>query len=410
MHTGIKIKNKSMKKAVIAVFAFAFLLGAMGVMAQEKRGNKFDKPSKAKNVQISQKKVLSESARKSLDEIEKDLKGKPAKPSPIPDPSIGGATGTLGAPIPDGGQKYAILVGLANYPGTVNDLCVDAAKTGENYPTEGLPYYCKDEDALNMKKALVEEYGYSDDENHIFIFSDAEATYDAIKTKIDELTLGTSDNPPVLTANDELVFFFSGHGSTGIYLDDLGGDNGDEALDEALVIYDQDYDEAAFLDETTGYADTYNLGNSSFIWDDQIKAWFENSPTDRILFAFDTCRAGGMNDLQFDGRVLAMSSTELQSSYTYYLGGTQTEFDASPVFQESEGLFAHYFVKRAMIDELGDGSNPLSKKDPKKYDGNVAAEEAFGYAYPIVKLATSNMQIPVLNDKFYNDLLLGYQN
>jgi hypothetical protein len=116
-----------------------------------------------------------------------------------------------------------------------------------------------------------------------------------------------------------------------------------------------------------------------------------------------------MNDLQLDGRVLAMSSTELQSSYTYYLGGTQTEFDASPVYQESEGLFAHYFVKRAMIDELGDGSNPLSKKDSKKYDGNVAVEEAFSYAYPIVKLATRNMQVPVLNDKFLNDLLLGYQ-
>jgi len=70
-------------------------------------------------------------------------------------------------------------------------------------------------------------------------------------------------------------------------------------------------------------------------------------------------------------------------------------------------LFAHYFVKRAMIDGLGDGFNPLNKRsvNPPKYDGKVAIEEAFNYAYPIVKVK----QTSVLNDKFFNDLLLGYQ-
>ncbi|MFA7209057.1 MAG: caspase family protein [Parcubacteria group bacterium] len=382
-----------MKKTLLVAFALAFLLGVMGVAAQEKLDGKFDKPSKAKNVRISKKQVLSESDRKKLDSIESELKGKPAKVSAVVDPSVGGVTGVLGDAIPTGGQKYAILVGLANYPGTVNDLCVTAAKTEEDSPTaeDGLAYYCKDEDALNMKKALIREYGYEDDGEHIFIFSDADAKYDAIKSKIDELV------QTKLTADDELVFFFSGHSSTGIYMDDLGNDNGDEALDEGIVIYDQAYDETD--------AATYVVGDEAFIWDDQIKAWFENSPTDRIFFAFDTCRAGGMNELQSDGRVLAMSSTEDQSSYTYYLGGTQTDVD---VFQESEGLFAHYFVRRAMIDGLGDGSNPLSKKDPEKYDENVAMEEAFSYAYPIVKTATGNRQNPVLNDKFLNDLLLGY--
>lgn len=404
-----------MKKTVVAIFAFAFLLGAMGVMAQEKKESKFDKPSKAKNVQISEKKVLSESERKSLDSLERELKGKPAKPSPTPDPSAGGVTGVLGEPIPVSGQKYAILIGLANYPGTANDLCVTAAKTGENSPTteDELAFYCKDEDALNMKKALVEKYGYEDDGQHIFIFSDSNAKFDLIKAKVDELVVEINGNPPVLTANDELVFFFSGHGATGTFIDEAENDNQDENLDEAIVIYDQNYNETAFLNNTDNYATNYTLGDSAFMWDDQLKAWFANSPTDRVLFAFDTCRAGGMNDLASAeinadgvGRVLSLSSGEYQSSYTYYLGGTQTDTN---VFQESEGLFAHYFVKRAMIDGLGDGSNPLRKKDPKKYDGNVAVEEAFSYAYPIVKIATSNMQIPVLNDKFYNDLLLGYQ-
>lgn len=373
----------------------------MGVTAQEKKEGKFDKPSKARNVQISEKKVLSESERKSLDSFERESKGKPAKPSPVPDPTIGGVTGVLGEAIPAGGQKYAILIGLANYSGTINDLCVATAKTGKNSEEDinKLAYYCKDEDALNMKKALMEKYGYN--EANIFLFSDAGARFDLIKAKVDELVIGINGNPPVLTANDELVFFFSGHGSTGIYLDDAGNDNGDEALDEAIVIYDQNYDEAAFLSNTNDYATNYKLGNSAFIWDDQLKAWFENSLTKRILFAFDTCKAGGMNDLQSDGRVLAMSSTETQNSWTYYLGGTQTDVN---VFQESEGLFTHYFAKRAMVDGLGDGSNPLNKRsvNPPKYDGKVAIEEAFNYAYPIIRTA----QNAVLNDKFYNDLLL----
>ncbi|KKQ51995.1 MAG: hypothetical protein US70_C0012G0003 [Parcubacteria group bacterium GW2011_GWD2_38_11] len=86
---------------------------------------------------------------------------------------------------------------------------------------------------------------------------------------------------------------------------------------------------------------------------------------------------------------------------TYYLGGAQTDTN---VFQESEGLFAHYFVRRAMVDGLGDGFNPLNRRNTLKYDGDVAIEEVFNYAYPIVKA----IQLPVLNDKFVNDLLLGY--
>ncbi|EKD58483.1 MAG: polysaccharide deacetylase [uncultured bacterium] len=380
-----------MKKTAVAIFSFALLLSAVGVMAKEKSENKSDKPSKAKNVEISKKKVLSESERKSFDENEGIAKGKPAKPSPT-DPTAGGATGALGEPLPFGGQRYAILVGLANYPGKINDLCVTDAKTGKDFPTaiDGLAQYCKDEDALNMKKALIEKYGYS--EENIFLFSDADAKFDAIKERVDYL-VGTEAFPAKLTADDELVFFFSGHSSTGNVFDESGAN--DESLDEAMFIYDQNYTEADFL------SGAYAPGDSSYVWDDQLKAWFANAPTKRILFAFDTCNAGGMNDLEADGRVLALSSTEFQSSYTYYLGGQQTDVN---IFQESEGLFAHYFVKRAMIDELGDGSNPLNKRNVLKYDGKVAVEEAFGYAKPIIAVKQSS----ILNDKFYNDLLLGY--
>lgn len=389
-----------MKKTVVAIFSFAFLFLAMGVMAQEKRESKLDKPVKAKNVEISKKKVITEGEKKALDKVESIIKGKPVKPVPIPDLTIGGAIGVLGAALPSGGQRYAILVGLANYPGIDNDLCVAAAKTGKDFPTavDGLAEYCKDQDALNMKKALIETYNYVDDEQHIFVFSDAKAKFDAIKSKIDELVVGTNGNPPILKAEDELVFFFSGHSSTGIVADEAGLN--DESPDEAMFIYDQNYSEITFAADGKEQVPS----DASFIWDDQLKEWFAGSPTKRILFAFDTCNAGGMNDLQSDGRVLAMSSTEYQSSMTYYLGGYNNGTPENPIYKESEGLFAHYFVRRAMVDGLGDGYNPLNRKNVLKYDGNVAVEEAFNYAYPIVKA----IQIPVLNDKFFNDLLLGY--
>ncbi len=390
-----------MKKMLVAVLALAFLLGVTGVSAQGNKSGKFEKPSQAKNVEIHKKKIMTENERKSFDKIEEEMKGKPAKPVPVPDPTVGGATGTIGDPIPDGGQKYAILIGLANYPGTINDLCVPDAKTGYDDPElhfteDDLPYYCKDEDALNMKKALIEKYGYSEyvnGEQRIFTFSDANAKYDIIKSTIDDLVQNK------LTSNDELVFFFSGHGTTGIYTDDEGNTVDDELLDEGIVIYDQNYSETDFLNGIS-----YIPSSASTIWDDQLNAWFVNSPTKRIFFGFDTCKAGGMNDLDLEGRVLAMSSTEATNSWTYYLGGTQTDID---VYQESEGLFAHYFVKRGMIDGLADGYNPLSKKsaNPPKYDGKVAVEEAFNYAYSIVKAK----QIPVLIDRFLYDLLLGYQ-
>lgn len=391
-----------MKKTAIAIFSFAFLFGAMGVMAQGKKENKFDKPSRAKNVQISEKKVLTENERKSFDEIEKAIKGKSAKPAPSPIQTITGATGVLGASLPVGGQRYAILVGLANYPGTAHDLCVTEAKTGKDFPTtiDGLAQYCKDEDSLNMKRALIEKYGYR--EENIFLFGDANAKFDAIKSKIDEFVVGINGNQPILKAEDELVFFFSGHSSTGVAMDETGAQqlNDDEDTDEAMFIYDQNYNEVAFLAD--GIAQT--PGDSSFIWDDQLKAWFANSPTKRIIFAFDTCNAGGMNDLESEGRVLAMSSTEFQSSMTYYLGGYNNGTIDNPAYKESEGLFAHYFVKRAMIDGLGDGVNALNKRNALKYDGNVAVEEAFGYAKPIIAARQSS----VLSDKFINDLLLGY--
>ncbi|MFZ2192638.1 MAG: caspase family protein [Candidatus Moraniibacteriota bacterium] len=345
-----------MKKIGAVVFAMVLFFSTGNVLAKDEV-----EKSNATDIKIHKKKVLSDEERKALE----GTKGKPTRP--IDDGTFTSlATGEIGSSLPVGGQKYALVIGLANYSGTVNDLCVAAAKTADQFPesNEGLSAYCQDSDSLHMQQALIEEYGYDE----VAILRDGSATKANILAEMEKL------KAKLVGGDDEVTFFFSGHGVSGKYL----GIVDKEKVDEAVFTYD-----------------------NQFIWDDDLKKWADSLSVYRAVFAFDICLAGGMNDLAGDNRILAMSSGETESSNTYYLGGAQTDTN---VFQQSEGFFSHYFVKRGMFNYEGvpDGSNLLSEGDLNKYDQKVSVEEAFSYAYPLVKIKQS----PVLNDKFSNDLLL----
>lgn len=362
-----------MKKNIFALLLVAVVaVPVWGVYAQNKnenadRENEIKNRPLAKDVKIHKKKVLSGSEKAVLDRI--------AKEKPLTAPGLdkkdkdddasadGTASGVLGQSLPAGGERYAIVVGLANYSGVANDLCTDEARTELDNPTvsDGLAYYCQDRDSFHMKQALMEKYGY--EESNIIHLHDSGATREGIINVLNALS-----NNPALDENDEVVFFFSGHGTSGrlISLKDK------EQIDEAIFTYDND-----------------------FIWDDEFKIWADGLGVNRAVFAFDICLAGGMSDLAGDNRVLALSSGEKESSWTYYLGGMLADGE----IQMSEGLFSHNFAKDGMIEGLADGSNLLFKAD-----GNVAVEEAFSYTLPIVRLK----QTPVLSDKFIDDLLLGF--
>lgn len=345
-----------MKKTFGIGVVFVMLAGAVGVVAKEEKD--FSRPIKGGNQKIEKKVALTKEQRSLMEE---NLKGKPGelptkgKPAPS-DQTKPGATGILGTQLAPGADRYAVVIGLSNYIGTENDLCVEP--TTEDYPA-GL---CQDGDALSMKKTLIDKYGYM--ESDIRIFSDADARFNDIYLAVQNIVANA-------TADDEITFFFSGHSATSST--DPDGDG--ESLDEGLALY-----------------------NGDVIWDGVLKAWFASAPTSRIMFAFDTCKAGGMNDLEKDGRVLAMSSSETRYSYTYYLGGEDGHV--------GEGMFTHYFVNEGMYAGLADGYNPLKSRDTRKYDGLVAVEEAFNFALKFVPLATGNYQVPILSDKFLNDLLL----
>lgn len=438
-----------MKKTAMFVLAFVFLLGATCAIAKAANGNKdLSRPIevKAGKVKLFGKKTISNSEREKGNALEQMIiKGaKTATPAPpTTDPTAGGVTGVLGV-LPNGGQKYAIVIGLSNYPGTsesttdkiLPDLCKIQvpdndpsvyAQSDGTYATldDEIKANCKDGDSVNMEHTLLTKYGFAP--SNVVRLSDSIATFSKIEEEVMKLVGGTITHEDgitttyesKLTKDDELVFFFSGHDA----MTTIDVDNDGEADDGGIVVYDEKYDAAKYIDTATKYPDPINgpydnykayydstgYNSSAYIWDGQLKAWFENSPTKRIFFAFDTCNAAEMDDLKEAvdptvngvGRVMAFSSGKNQSSYTYYLGGANN----SGNIHDGEGLFSHYFVLRAMHDGLADGSNPLRKTDPLKKDGKVAVEEAFSYAYPLVRTASSYRQTPVLNDYFTNDLL-----
>jgi hypothetical protein len=240
------------------------------------------------------------------------------------------ATGVLGEPC--SGDKYAIIVGISDYPGEENDL------------------QYSDDDAQDMYDALTTLYGYSSDNIHLL--KDMDASFSAIRDAIDDIKSQE-------VTGDEVVFFFSGHGTNG------NVDDGDrEKIDEAIVSHDGN-----------------PSGSLIAIWDGQLRDWFSGFQTSRIIFIFDSCLAGGMTDLQAPGRVINMACSESGVSYEDDSWGN--------------GQFTYYFVDQGML---------ASKAD--KYDNiagvaDVTIEEAFDYAK-----ANCQVQKPTISDSFSDDLLL----
>ncbi|HEY92528.1 MAG TPA: caspase family protein [Dehalococcoidia bacterium] len=233
------------------------------------------------------------------------------------------------------GQKYAIVIGISEYPGDANDL-----------------EYC-DDDARAVENTLLEVYEF----DNVITLMDEGATASAIESAIN--TIGDSAG-----SDDEVVFFFSGHGAKG-----RANDGDKEKIDEAIVSHDGD--------------------NLVYIWDGHLKDLFSDFETSRIIFVFDTCLAGGMTDLAAEGRVINMASTERGYSYE---GDTW-----------EHGEFTYYFIVHGMY---------MGEADVFDHDGDnttgqnfdVAVEEAFDYAKE-----NCIYDKPTIRDNFDDDLLLNFK-
>ncbi len=286
-----------MKNKVLAVFMLLAMLN-MSLMVTVYANNSVERSKWGFNVQLS--------------EIER---GKPSGGGGSK-PSGGIATGIIGEV---GGKQYAIIIGISDYAGTKNDL-----------------EYC-DDDALDFQNALPAEYD-------VTMLIDEGATRSAILGAIKSLQ-------GKVTEKDEVVFFYSGHGSIGSNIAD--GDS--ERKDECIVPYEVTWE--------------------SLICDGELATAFSGF-TCRMMFYFDSCYAGGMTELAGPNRLICMACGETQLSLE---SGTW-----------QNGQFTYYFVDQGMLQK---------KADVNGLDG-VTFEEAFDYAR-----AHCLKQTPVASDGFPDDML-----
>ena len=301
-----------MKKKLL-ILATAVLLGmysAPAIFAKTADQPNSHKPVHATEVEIIKKASISDRGNSPS-----------ASGKPVEEPT-NYATGDLGTGAT--GIKYAIVIGIADYEGTVNDL---------NYT---------DDDALAMEDVLISKYNFQ--EENITLLLDDVATRENILNTIEDINNNA-------TTGSEVVFFYSGHGGTG-----RADDGDEERKDEFIYVYDGP------------------------LWDGELKTAFENFATERIVFIFDSCVAGGMDDLAAPNRVINMATQEKRFTSAW-------EFDSL-----GHGEFTYYFVVKGMGEDQADTTG---------IDGLVTVEEAFDYA----KQETVYGH-PTINDGFENDLLL----
>ncbi len=232
------------------------------------------------------------------------------------------ATGTLGTECT--GKKYAIIIGINDYPSSDLSYAVN--------------------DANEIYSLLTDKYRFP--ANNVKKILDTDATYDTIKATVNEVKA-------LAKPGDEVVFFFSGHGSKGKVADFDSNLN-----DQAIMVWDS--------------------GDWGYIWDGELVQWFQGFKTSRIIFIFDSCLSGGMSVLKASGRIVNMACSANGYSYEGDWGG-------------GHGQFTYYFVEEGMADGLA---------DVRPDDERETVEEAFDYAK-----ANCRYQSPVITDAFADDLL-----
>jgi len=267
--------------------------------------------------------------------------------------------GKLGEALPEGGRRYAIVAGISNYPGGDLDI-----------------FYAAD-DAEAISSILTNLYDFDE----VTCLVNENATRDAILNAIEYIEEQENEN-------DEVVFYFSGHGAK---LTSAG-------KGQVGII-------------TWGSEDPEPF--PEFISDKDLKTAFKDFETDRVIFIFDSCLAGGMIDIGRKGNVISMASTqngyaiEYGEAYSYY-GLGQIYVPGVGYTWMNHGLFTYYFAVCGL--ELG-----LADFYDHDEDGvimeqeDVTIEEAFDYTRlnmeELSNFVPELWLIPTIGDRFRNDLL-----
>jgi PKD repeat protein len=257
------------------------------------------------------------------------------------------------------GSKYAIIVGIANYPP----------------PTPVLGY--TDDDAVALGQRLATLPGW--DADNILVLTNLQATTVAFRAALDIVS-------SIASADDTLLVFFSGHGN--YYLDG----NGDEAdgYDEALLFYD------------------------TVLLDDTLAVWLEDVTTLEIAVFIDACFSGGQLDSravrssvpnQGGGfaedleRVAGLGTKDLDRVPRQIAAVTASRFDQTSweLATLQHGIFTYY-----LLQALGGSADAAGDMD-----GLTSVEECFAYLEPRVAshaAAIGESQLPQMLDHCAGEL------
>ncbi len=238
-------------------------------------------------------------------------------------------------------EYYAVLCGIADYPGTANDL---------SYTVD---------DALALRDRLLRDPWWKSE--NITMLLDSEATYAAINAAIANMAA-------MADSDDVCLFFYSGHGTT--VADAYPYDEAD-GLDECLVAYDAN------------------------IRDDVFGQWINALPTDNYIVLIDCCFSGGQiktADITPGASVKGIGKAKSTGGDGFAAdikgavigiedlndNGRGVVLTASDDFELSwelgslrHGVFTYHLL--AALDGAADTDG----------DGFVSAEECYHYIYPL---------------------------
>ncbi len=241
-------------------------------------------------------------------------------------------------------NKYAVVIGISDY----------APMPG--YPPGSEDLWNADKTAMEMTQALIEEYGFP--EQNVLTLLNGQATAQGILGAIQWLALNTDRRSSVM-------FFYSGHGGQApdagipeLMIPPLDTDIEDDGIDEGIISHD-----------------LYPIS------DGMLKEMFSHVQARKLAMVFDCCYSGGMfdddDDLQARGRVIVSACKADQLTYD--------------VLALENTLFGYYFVDQAILNGLADAGRP-----------GVSMEEAHAYAAPLCAGFAAAYGLPPSQPQIYD--------
>jgi len=241
-----------------------------------------------------------------------------------------------------GMAKYAVVIGISDYPDPVNDL---------TYP---------DDDAIAFRQELIDDGGFSSANINLLLNSDA--TKSNIQNAITSWLESREDE------DDLVVIFFAGHGTRGT---DIAPIDEADGLDECLATYSS---------------------SGNYIRDDELDTWLDALDSQHVVVVIDSCFSGGFigagalgeelrcrclppldgargevlpgdsfaRDVNRSGRLVLTASSETQSSW-----------ESSSL---GHGVFTYYLLQA--LD--------TASADARDGNGWISGEEAHDYLAPRV--------------------------